>query len=118
MVLNSLLLESKLVPAAVSATGGLSTMMTALQSTAIFLVDGELRWDYALVMLPSGFIGTALGQLVVMERIRRAGAQYLIIAALLIILVGSMVTQLAMGVYRTVMIADEGGSVGFLALCS
>lgn len=118
MILNSLLLESKIVPAAVSATGGMSTMMTALQSAAIFLVDGELQWDYSLVMLASGFIGTALGQLVVMERIRRAGAQYLIIVALLIILVGSMVTQLAMGIYRTVDIIHQGGSVGFVALCN
>jgi uncharacterized membrane protein YfcA len=51
MVLNSLLLESEIVPAAVSATGGVATMMTALQSTAIFIVDGELQWDYALVLL-------------------------------------------------------------------
>ena len=117
MILNSLFLEAKIVPAAVSATGGLATMMTALQSAAIFIVDGQLPWDYGLVVLAGGFVGTAIGQLIIMERIRKAGAQYLIIVALLIVLVGSMVTQIAMGVYQTVIISDEGGTLGFNKLC-
>eukprot|EP00331_Platyophrya_macrostoma_P026328 CAMPEP_0176462162 /NCGR_PEP_ID=MMETSP0127-20121128/35098_1 /TAXON_ID=938130 /ORGANISM="Platyophrya macrostoma, Strain WH" /LENGTH=463 /DNA_ID=CAMNT_0017854017 /DNA_START=195 /DNA_END=1586 /DNA_ORIENTATION=+ len=117
LVFSSLLLEAGLTPEAASATGGLATLLVAVQSAADFVLVNELRYDYGLMMFGSGVLSTLFGQFVLMREIRRRGLTYLIVLALALIMGGSMLAVTIYGIINTVQIEENNGSLGFGPLC-
>ena len=117
MILNFLLLEAGITPEATSATGGLATFLVASQAALLFIIQGQLQIDYGIMLFFAGIASTLLGQKVVMVEIRRRKMTYLIVVALLAVMVGSMVSQAIMGLYKTVLIMNVGGPLGLGSLC-
>jgi uncharacterized membrane protein YfcA len=117
MILNFLLLEAGITPEATSATGGLATFLVASQAALLFIIQGQLQIDYGIMLFFAGIASTLLGQKVVMVEIRRRKMTYLIVVALLAVMVGSMVSQGIMGIYKTILIINVGGPLGLGSLC-
>lgn len=117
MILNFLLLEAGISPEATSATGGAATFLVATQAALLFLIQGQLRLDYGIMLFAAGIASTLLGQKVFMVEIRRRKLTYLIVTALLAVMVGSMLSQSIMGIYKTVVIMGVGGPLGLGSLC-
>lgn len=117
LVFSSLLLEAGLTPVHASATGGLATLLVAIQAAADFALAGELRYDYGLMMFGAGVLSTVFGQFVLMRQIVKRGMTYLIVAALATIMGGSMLAVTIYGIANTVKIEDNNGSLGFGSLC-
>lgn len=118
LVFSSLLLEAGLVPEHASATGGLATLLVAVQSAADFVLVGELRYDYGLMMFGSGILSTIFGQFVLMKEIKKRGFTFLIVAALATIMGGSMIAVTIFGIVNTVNIEKNDGNLGFGDLCN
>lgn len=117
LVFSSLLLEAGLTPEHASATGGLATFLVAVQSAADYVLVGELRYDYGLMMFGAGVLSTVFGQFVLMREIKRRGLTYLIVAALATIMGGSMLAVTIYGIANTIQIERNDGSLGFGPLC-
>jgi uncharacterized membrane protein YfcA len=117
LVCVSLLLEAGLQPEHASATGGLMTLLIAVQSAADYDLANELRWDFGLMMFAAGLLSAAFGQFVLMRQIKKHGWTFLIVAALASIMGGSMLAVTAYGVYTTIKIESNHGSLGFAELC-
>eukprot|EP00658_Telonema_sp_P-2_P031095 TRINITY_DN23347_c0_g1_i1.p1 TRINITY_DN23347_c0_g1~~TRINITY_DN23347_c0_g1_i1.p1 ORF type:complete len:101 (-),score=29.88 TRINITY_DN23347_c0_g1_i1:211-513(-) len=84
---------------------------------SLFIIQGQLQIDYGIMLFFAGIASTLLGQKVVMVEIRRRKMTYLIVVALLAVMVGSMVSQAIMGLYKTVLIMNVGGPLGLGSLC-
>lgn len=117
LILSFLFLEAGLLPEEVSATSGVTTFIIALESLIQFVIQGQLRYDYCLVFFFCGAISTVLGQKVMMPEIKRRGWTFLIVASLTFIMTGSMIVLAAVGIYDTIYLLNNGGSIGFGQLC-
>ena len=80
-------------------------------------VQGELQYDYGLMMFAAGVISTVLGQFVFVRQIKKHGWTFLMIAALASIMIGSMIALSIFGIWDTYTILHNGGSIGFGAIC-
>lgn len=118
LVCVSLLLEAGLHPEHASATGGLMTLLIAVQAAADYDLAGELRWDFGVMLFGAGLLSAAFGQFVLMREIKRRGMLFLIVAALATIMGGSMLAVTIFGIYNTIVIEQNHGSLGFATLCS
>jgi uncharacterized membrane protein YfcA len=118
LLFGILLLEAGLVPQQSSATAGLTTLFVASQSVADYAFQSEIRYDYGLLMFGVGLLSGGLGQVVLMRQIIKHGWNFLIVATMAFVLGGSMITTAAYGTYDTIDIHENGGSLGFAALCS
>ena len=117
LVLSFLLLEAGITPEATAATGGLATFLVAFQFLSMYLVQGLVRWDYGLLMIGTGAASTLLGQFVFVREITKRGWSFMIIVCLAFIMIGSMIALTILGVYSTVKIEEDQGSLGFGELC-
>jgi uncharacterized membrane protein YfcA len=117
LVCVSLLLEAGLQPEHASATGGLMTLLIAVQAAADYDLAGELRWDFGVMLFGAGLLSAAFGQFVLMREIKKRGMLFLIVAALATIMGGSMLAVTIFGVYNTIVIEQNHGSLGFASLC-
>ena len=117
LVLNFLLLEAGLIPEQASATSGMATFLVALESATNFWLQGELRYDYGLMMFSAGILSTVIGQFVFVKEIKKRGWTFLIIAALAAIMVGSMIALTIFGIWDTYTILHHDGSIGFGSIC-
>ena len=95
----------------------MATFLVALESATNFWLQGELRYDYGLMMFSAGILSTVIGQFVFVKEIKKRGWTFLIIAALAAIMVGSMIALTIFGIWDTYTILHHDGSIGFGSIC-
>ncbi|AYU81603.1 Sulfite exporter TauE/SafE, putative [Leishmania donovani] len=111
LVLGFVLNEVGIVPQEASATGGMATFFIAFSSALHLLITGSLVVDFSVVFCIVGLCSSALGQLVIMNYIKRRGLSYLIIGSLVFVVGGSLVALGGYGIYNAVISTQAGGSV-------
>ncbi|RNE95561.1 uncharacterized protein Tco025E_09983 [Trypanosoma conorhini] len=111
LVLGFVLYEVGLIPEEVSATGGTVTLFLAFSSELSLLLEGNFLIDYAGVFFGCGLLSTVVGQFVFMRLIKKFNLRYLIVAALVTIIAGSLAFLSGYGIYHSLTLVHDGGSI-------
>ncbi|RNF05650.1 hypothetical protein TraAM80_04483 [Trypanosoma rangeli] len=111
LVLGFVLYEVGLIPEEASVTGGVATLFLALSSALSLLIEGRLLIDYAGVFFACGLFSAVIGDFVFMRLIKKYKLRFLIVAALVTITAGSLVFLSGFGIYNSINIVRNGGSI-------
>ncbi|ESL06397.1 hypothetical protein TRSC58_05931 [Trypanosoma rangeli SC58] len=111
LVLGFVLYEVGLIPEEASVTGGVTTLFLAFSSALSLLIEGRLLIDYAGVFFACGLFSAVIGDFVFMRLIKKYELRFLIVAALVTITAGSLVFLSGFGIYNSLNIVRNGGSI-------
>ncbi|RNF04622.1 uncharacterized protein Tco025E_07931 [Trypanosoma conorhini] len=111
LVLGFVLYEVGLIPEEAAVTGGVVTLFLTLSSALSLLIEGHLLIDYAGVFFACGLVSAFLGEFVFMRLIKKYRAHFLIVAALVTITAGSLAFMSGFGIYNSLNLVHNGGSV-------
>ncbi|RNE97696.1 hypothetical protein TraAM80_09180 [Trypanosoma rangeli] len=111
LVLGFVLYEVGLIPEEASVTGGAATLFLAFSSALSLLIEGRLLIDYAGVLFACGLLSAALGNFVFMRLIKKYKLRFLIVAALAMIIAGSLAFLSGFGIYNSLNLVNHGGSI-------
>ncbi|KAF8279818.1 hypothetical protein TcBrA4_0105070 [Trypanosoma cruzi] len=118
LVLGFILYDVGLIPEEASVTGGVVTLFLAFSSALSLLIESHLLIDYGGVLFACGIVSTILGQFVLMRIIKKYKLRFLIIAALVTIIAGSLTFLTSYGIYSSLNLTRSGGSIiAFGRLC-
>jgi uncharacterized membrane protein YfcA len=117
LVLSALLFEAKLNPESASATSSVATLLVAFESALQFLLMDTLRIDYGIMFFFVGVVASCVGQFGLVRPIRQHKWNSMILFALAFVLIGSMISLSALGIWKTHETMRRHGSLGFGELC-
>lgn len=112
LILGFLFFEAGLTPQESSATSAVATLLVAGESVLQLSFAGMVQLDYAIAFLSVGAFSGFLGQRVIMNTIRAKGWNFLIIAALTLIVALSMICLVSLAVYQAAVgLKESSGSL-------
>lgn len=109
LILGFLFFEAGLVPLEASATSAVATLLVSGESIIQLSLQGSVHADYAVAFFSVGAFSGFFGQRIIMTTIKKLGWQYLIIAALTLIVALSMISLVSLAVYQAAVGFKEGG---------
>lgn len=117
MVVGPFLLYIGLLPTVSSATTSYLTLFTSASATIQYIALGRVMPGYGVLFFLISLVAAAVGQLVIVQPIKRQRKTYVLVFLLAAVIICSAILLVVTGAMRVKQQADDGGRVGFSPLC-
>jgi uncharacterized membrane protein YfcA len=117
MLINPLMLTLGVAPDCTAATSSLMILFTAISAIAQYALLGRIQWDYGILLLILGTIGSVLGQHVLGKIVKKYKSQSYILLAMLLIIAPGGILLIINAVAGLVKGIQAGAGLGFKHMC-
>ena len=111
LILSFVLFEAGLSPEEASASSGMATLLIATESAIHLYLQQQLPKDFGALFFFGGLLSAVVGQSIFIPFIKKNDWKFLIVAALGIIVGGSLIALTSYGIYDTVILLKHEGSL-------
>jgi uncharacterized membrane protein YfcA len=108
IIMTPLMLEIGVSPKVASSSANFLLVFTSLASSILFILSGQVIWDYALFYTIFCTIASIIGSIYVNEYIKKTRRTYVLIFALFYLMLASLIILPINGVKRLVFELENG----------